>query len=69
MEVTRKRSIVKTLTWRIIATVTTIIIVFLLTREISLSLLAGGFDVIAKLVLYYVHERAWLKVRWGKKNK
>ena len=69
MEVTRKRSIAKTISWRVIATFTTMIIVFLLTREISLSLLAGGFDVIAKLVLYYVHERAWLKVRWGKKNK
>jgi adenylylsulfate kinase len=62
----RKRSIIKTVSWRIFATFTTMIIVFSFTRKISLSLGVGFFEITSKLALYYVHERLWNKISWGK---
>lgn len=62
----RKRSIVKAISWRIIATLTTMTIVFLFTGELSLAAGVGVLDVISKLIFYYVHERGWNLVSWGK---
>lgn len=62
-----KRSIAKAITWRVIATMTTMSLVYLFTNELVLSLGVGAFDVIIKLVLYYLHERAWIKFTWGRK--
>lgn len=63
------RSIAKALTWRVVATITTTLIVFLATGSLSLSLGVGVFDIIIKLLLYYFHERAWAKINWGISNK
>jgi len=60
------RTLLKTLSWRMIATITTMVIVYLYTREMALSLGVGVFEVTSKLVLYYFHERLWQRVRWGK---
>ena len=60
-----KRTIAKTISWRVIATLTTMIIVFLFTRKIALSLGVGFFEVIAKITFYYFHERIWHKISWG----
>lgn len=60
------RSIAKTISWRIIATVTTVSIVYVATGDLTLSLEVGLVEVFAKLILYYIHERTWSKVRWGK---
>ncbi|MFC1631267.1 DUF2061 domain-containing protein [Candidatus Omnitrophota bacterium] len=62
---TNKRSVVKTISWRVCATVTTMSIVYLFTRELSLSLGVGVVEVLSKMLLYYVHERAWAKASWG----
>ena len=59
------RSIVKTLTWRFVATLATIIIVFLLTADFSIAFKSGFIEVIAKLIIYYGHERAWNMTDWG----
>ena len=61
-----KRSIVKGIIWRVIATLTTISIVFILTGELVLSIGVGAIEVLLKFVLYYIHERVWNKIRWGK---
>ena len=61
-----KRSIAKATSWRVLATLTTIAIVFLLTGSLAISLGVGFVEVISKFILYYVHERAWNKVGWGK---
>lgn len=61
----RRRSIIKGVTWRVTATIITIIIVFLFTGEIKLALGVGLIEAIAKLVLYYIHERIWNKISWG----
>jgi len=60
------RTIAKAISWRAIATLTTMIIVFLFTRRIILSLGVGLAEVIAKITFYYLHERIWEKISWGK---
>ena len=61
-----KRTIIKTITWRVLATLTTMSIVFAFTRRVVLSLEVGLVEVLAKMFLYYLHERLWGKVSWGK---
>lgn len=63
----RIRTIVKTLSWRLTATVSTIIIVFILTKNFKLAASIGGIEVFVKLLIYYVHERVWGKINIGKK--
>ena len=59
------RSLVKTLTWRFIATTDTILIAFLLTRSWEVGLGIASIEVVTKMVLYYLHERGWSRVDWG----
>jgi uncharacterized membrane protein len=61
LKVQSKRHILKTITWRFIATSDTILIAWVLTENLSFSLKIGSFEVITKMVLYYLHERFWLK--------
>lgn len=60
-----KRSIVKSISWRVIATITTMVLVFIFTGSFALSLSIGFFEVVAKMVIYYFHERTWNKFKWG----
>jgi len=60
------RSLAKGVSWRFIATLTTMTLVFLFTRNLSLSLSIGVFDVLLKLFFYYIHERAWNGITWGR---
>lgn len=62
----RKRSFAKMISWRIIATVITMTLVFIFTGEFVLAAGIGIFDAILKLVFYYGHERAWNKTLWGR---
>ena len=57
----------KTITFRILATITTMIIVYAFTGSLILMGIIGGLEVITKLFLYYFHERMWDKISWGKK--
>ncbi len=63
---TRKRSLAKAITFRIVATVTTVVLVLLITGDITLAGVIGLVDLISKLIIYYLHERAWEKISWGK---
>jgi adenylylsulfate kinase len=65
---TKKRSILKAISWRTWATITTAVIVFIFTGEIALAVTVGLLEVFAKMGLYFFHERFWQKVRWGKKD-
>lgn len=67
MQETHKRSVVKGISWRLAATFMTMVISYLITRRIDLALEIGVIEFIAKVFLYYLHERAWLKLRWGRK--
>ncbi len=59
------RSIVKGITWRVIASGTTMVVVFIVTGDLTLVASVGAVDIIAKVFFYYLHERTWGKVRWG----
>ena len=61
-----KRSIAKTISWRTIATVITALVAFAFTGEIALSLSIGFSDTLIKLLAYYLHERAWNKINFGR---
>ena len=63
-----KRSLAKTLTYRIISTIAIIALVFIFTKDFVISGAIGGIDLIAKLIIYFLHERIWNKVPWGKKK-
>lgn len=69
MGASRKRSILKTLSWRVIATLTTVIVVYVFTGELFISLGVGSVEVIMKTGLYYLHERAWSRVHLGEQTK
>ena len=66
MSDTRSRSLVKALTWRFLASLTTVVIVLLLSGELELALFVGGVEAIAKFIVFYGHERAWSFVPWGR---
>ncbi|MFB1020166.1 MAG: DUF2061 domain-containing protein [Flavobacteriales bacterium] len=57
----RIRHIAKTITWRIIASLTTFILAFIFTQDITKSLWLMGTEMVLKLLLYYYHERVWFK--------
>jgi len=65
---TNQRSIVKGISWRVVATTTTIAIVYFFFDRLDLAIAAGMIETVLKVGLYWVHERAWFKVRWGKKK-
>lgn len=62
------RTVAKAISWRVVATCTSMSIVYLLTKEPLVTLEFGIFEVLAKITFYYLHERAWHKVRWGTKK-
>lgn len=55
----RRIHLAKTLTWRVLATATTMLIAFAITGSIAVGATIGGIEACAKMVLYYGHERAW----------
>ncbi len=63
---TNKRSIVKGVSWRIVATTTTIAIVYFFFDRLDLAIAAGLIETVLKVGLYWWHEKAWHKVYWGK---
>ncbi|AUC22107.1 MULTISPECIES: DUF2061 domain-containing protein [Polaribacter] len=60
------RSVLKALSWRVIGTVDTLIVSYLLTGELSVATSIASIDFLTKLVLYFFHERVWNKIKWGK---
>ena len=64
----RYRSVLKGISWRIIATASTILVSWIITKRVDLALSIGVIEFVAKLALYYFHERAWNKVRLGKQK-
>lgn len=66
MEETRRRSIAKAISYRFIALLITILIVFILTGEVVLSMGIGFLDASIKIFAFYFHERIWNKIKFGK---
>ena len=62
---TRERVLAKTFLWRGIATTDTILISFFITGSFAQGLAIGFTEVLTKMLLYYLHERAWSASDWG----
>jgi adenylylsulfate kinase len=62
------RSLMKGVSWRFFATTTTILIVYFFFGRLDMAIAAGVLETVAKILLYWVHERVWQKLRWGKKR-
>lgn len=61
-----KRSIAKSVSWRIIGTLDTIIISWIVTGTLTLAFSIGLVELVTKMVLYFFHERIWNSIGWGK---
>lgn len=61
-----KRSLAKTISWRIVGTADTVIISWLLTGALTLALSIGAIELVSKMILYFFHERTWNQIKWGK---
>lgn len=57
-----KRHILKTFTWRIIATLTTTMIAWVISGDPMIGLKVGSIEFVLKMFLYYLHEKAWHNV-------
>ena len=60
------RSIVKAVSWRVLGTIDTILISWLISGELTIAFSIGTFELLTKTFLYYFHERMWSGIRWGK---
>jgi uncharacterized membrane protein len=60
------RSAIKTISWRTVGTLDTIIISYFITGNLFMAASIGSIEVITKMVLYYIHERVWNKIPLGK---
>ncbi len=58
----RRRSLAKALSWRVVATLTTGVIAFFITGQLEVAALIGGIEFVVKFVIYYLHERAWVYI-------
>ncbi len=62
----QKRHIAKTITWRIVGTIDTIILSWIISGDPLVGLKIGAAEVITKMLLYYFHERVWFKINLTK---
>jgi uncharacterized membrane protein len=61
MKVGFKRHLAKTITWRIVGSIDTILLSWFITGNFEMGLTIGGVEVITKMILYFIHERIWYK--------
>jgi uncharacterized membrane protein len=64
-----KRHFAKTITWRIIGTLDTLLLSWFISNDMSVGLKMGLFELVTKMLLYYVHERVWFKSTIKESNK
>ena len=64
-DISKKRHIAKTITWRLLATATTITLAWIISGDPMIGLKVGGWEFFLKMLLYYLHERVWFKVNFG----
>ncbi|MCG6186860.1 DUF2061 domain-containing protein [Maribellus maritimus] len=62
----KSRSIVKTISWRTIGTIDTIIISWIIVGNVNFAVTIGGVELFTKMALYFLHERAWNKSNFGR---
>ncbi len=60
------RSILKSISWRFLGTLDTILISWFITGKLTVAFSIGSIELVTKLVLYFFHERIWDNIKWGK---
>ena len=63
-----KRSLLKTISWRLIGTIDTIFISWIITGTLTLAFSIGAIELVSKMLLYFFHERLWNTIDWGKQK-
>ena len=61
-----KRTFVKTISWRLTGSTATFLIAFLLIGDFAVAGTIGMTQLITNTILYYIHERLWNKIIWGR---
>ena len=67
-KVFKRTSLIKALTWRVFASLDTTLLAFIVTGDILAAVSIGGVEVFTKLFFYYIHERLWTRVSWGRRR-
>ena len=68
MKVTKLRSLLKTISWRIVGTLDTMFLGWIITGSPLIGLKIGALELFTKMILYYFHERIWLQCKFGTKK-
>jgi uncharacterized membrane protein len=64
--VSYRRHLAKTVSWRILGTLDTMILSAIITGSWQVGLTIGGVEVFTKMILYFLHERVWYKyIKYG----
>ena len=66
MSDTTHRSLVKTVTWRVTGSTAAVLIAYGVTGSVAVSGTIGILHLIINTMLYYVHERIWTRIKWGR---
>lgn len=61
----RKRSIAKAIVWRLLGITMMLLISFILTEDVEMAVDLTIWTNISSFIMYYLHERAWAKIKWG----
>ncbi|MCT4645254.1 MAG: DUF2061 domain-containing protein [Carboxylicivirga sp.] len=64
----RYRSIIKTISWRVTGTIDTFLVSYLVTSKVGIAASISIVEVFTKLLLYYLHERVWNRIKIGKEK-
>jgi len=67
--VSHKRHVMKTITWRLVGTIDTILIGWIISGNPLIGLKIGSVEIITKMILYYLHERVWYRTNFGVRKK
>ena len=62
----RLRSLSKAVSWRVVGSLDTFLLTMLVTGKLRYAVSIAGVEALTKIALYYLHERAWRKVSWGR---
>ena len=65
---TKLRSFIKAVSWRILGSLFTMGVVWAFTRQWKAAAAVGIIDTLAKIIIFYVHERLWLRISFGKRK-
>ena len=57
------KSLLKTISWRIVGTIDTMVISYIITGDFTVAFSIGSVEVVTKMILYYLHERVWASVK------